>query len=306
GVTTLLQGLVQGNAMFPTGAIVDQPDWATRGIMLDCGRQWHPANYPKEMCAYLSHFKASEFHSHLSDKLPGRVVGPPNLMYARFRLRSDELGFAGLFPHVDEIYSRKEFDDLQRSCASRGVTITNLLRFTILPEIEAPGHALFISRWKPQLALSTDPTLLDMKPSCVPIISYHIVWEGFLPWIHFKQVSISADEYSSALDDDYPSFVGNMSQFIRQVSGKTIRSWGTNEPSHNLVLTKNTTVQHWCSKCPPYNTFQLLQQGYQVINSVDFFLYIVLKESCSFPQKLNQTRLWRRMPLGGLGIQPSV
>ncbi|KAJ8695892.1 hypothetical protein PTI98_005803 [Pleurotus ostreatus] len=288
GVTTLLQGLVQGNGTFPTGTIVDQPDWATRGIMLDCGRQWYPANYLKEMCAYLSYFKASEFHLHLSDNLPGRVLGPLNSTYARFRLHSDKLEFAGLSPHVNETYSREEFDDLQRSCASRGVTI--------VPEIEAPGHALVISQWKPQLALSTDPTLLNLSlPESTQTMKD--VWAEFLPWIHSKQVSIGADEYSSALADDYLRFVGNMSQFIQQVSGKTIRSWGTNEPSRNLALTKNTTVQHW--EGSEDNAFQLLQQGYQVINSDDFFLYIVLKESGSFPQRLNQTRLWRGNALGG-------
>ncbi|KAL4262367.1 glycosyl hydrolase 20 family protein [Pleurotus pulmonarius] len=288
GLTTLLQGLVQGNATFPTGTIVDQPDWATRGIMLDCGRQWYPANYLKEMCAYLSYFKASEFHLHLSDNLPGRVVGPLNSTYARFRLHSDKLEFAGLSPHVNETYSREEFDDLQRSCASRGVTI--------VPEIEAPGHALVISQWKPQLALSTDPTLLTLSiPESTQAMKD--IWTEFLPWIHSKQVSIGADEYSSALADDYLRFVGNMSEFIQQVSGKTIRSWGTNEPSRNLVLTKNTTIQHW--EGSEDNALQLLQQGYQVINSDDFFLYIVLKESGSFPQKLNQTRLWRGNALGG-------
>ena len=31
---TLLQGLVLGDGRFPNGVIDDQPDWATRGIML--------------------------------------------------------------------------------------------------------------------------------------------------------------------------------------------------------------------------------------------------------------------------------
>lgn len=42
---------------------------------------------------------------------------------------------------------------MQNSCAQRGVTI--------VPEIEAPGHALVITQWKPELALD-DYSLLNI------------------------------------------------------------------------------------------------------------------------------------------------
>ena len=75
---TLLQGLVQTQGHFPSSTITDQPDWPTRGIMLgmllllihsnkytdrltDVGRHWYPIAFLKEMCAYISWFKMSEF-----------------------------------------------------------------------------------------------------------------------------------------------------------------------------------------------------------------------------------------------------
>ncbi|KAF8590712.1 glycoside hydrolase family 20 protein [Ramaria rubella] len=276
GTRTLLQGLALTKGSFPAGIISDQPDWETRGFMLaDVGRQWYPIAYLKELCTYASWFKMSEFHVHLSDNIsPGADFNA----YARFRLRSE---FSGLTPHVNETYSREEFEDFQRQCAARGVTV--------IPELEAPGHALVISQWKPELALSTDFTLLNLTvPDTIPTVKS--IWEEFLPWIHSKQVSIGADEYDSALADDYNNFVNTMSGFIGQQGNKSIRIWGTNEPSDKTSVSKDITIQHW--EFSEDDPFGLILEGYNVINSDDGFQYIVMKQSDSYPQMLNQTRLW--------------
>ena len=68
-------------------------------------------------------------HVHLSDNVSPR--GLPNA-YARFRLGTDNPAFAGLVPFKNETYSRAEFDDLQQTCAKRGITI--------IPEIESVSH----------------------------------------------------------------------------------------------------------------------------------------------------------------------
>lgn len=81
-----------------------------------------------------------------------------------------------------------------------------------------------------------------------------------------EQVSIGADEYNASLADDYNNFVNEMvcplrhpclsratrltvdrqSAFIGKESGKTIRLWGTREPSNTTSVNKNITIQHWC------------------------------------------------------------
>lgn len=278
---TLLQGLVQTQGHFPSSAIADQPDWSTRGLMLDVGRHWYPIPFLKEMCAYLSWFKMSEFHLHLSDNI--NPMGHSNA-YARFRLHSDNASFAGLTPFVNETYSRAEFDDLQQSCALRGVTI--------VPEIEAPGHALVITQWKPELALSSDPTLLNLTvPETVPTVKD--IWREFLPWFHTKQVHIGADEYDASLADDYDNFVNEMSDFVQIESGKQIRLWSTNEPSNTTSVSKKIIKQHW--EFFEGDPFGLIRDGYEVINSEDSIHYIVMKSPPtpgSYPQRLNQTRLW--------------
>lgn len=70
-------------------------------------------------------------------------------------------------------------------CAARGVTV--------LPEIEAPGHALVFSQWKPQIGMSSDYTLLNItRPETIPAVK--TVWKVFMPWFYSKTVSIGADE----------------------------------------------------------------------------------------------------------------
>lgn len=40
-----------------------------------------------------------------------------------------------------------------------------------------PGHALVITQWKPELALSTDPTLINLTvPDAIPTIKS--IWKG--------------------------------------------------------------------------------------------------------------------------------
>ncbi|KAI0358296.1 glycoside hydrolase [Trametes cingulata] len=284
---TLLQGLVLNAASFRPGRSWTSLTGVPAGscsvgrcqvYASHAGRQWYPIGFLQDLCTYASWFKISEFHVHLSDN-----VAPQNgdhNVYARFRLRPEDPALAGLTPYLNETYLREEFDAFQAGCAARGVTV--------VPEIESPGHALVITRWKPELALSTDPTLINLTvPDAIPTVKS--IWKEFLPWFHTKEVSIGADEYNATLADDYNNFVNEMSDFITQESGKTIRLWGTREPSNRTSVSKNITVQHW--DFMDDDPSELIRSGYNVINSEDAFLYLVMKLGF-FPQSLNQTRLW--------------
>ena len=145
------------------------------------------------MCTFMSYFKQNTFHLHLSDNLYNNVNVYSRerslSLYAAFRLLSDHPDVAGLNKRANESYTRETFDDVQRRCAVRGVTI--------LPEIEAPGHALVITQWKPELGMSSDLSLLNIThPDTIPTMKK--IWKTFLPWFHSKTVSIGADEYDDA------------------------------------------------------------------------------------------------------------
>jgi hexosaminidase len=102
-----------------------------------------------------------------------------------------------------------------------------------------------------------------------------------------------------------------MSSFIRTSSSnlghpKSIRVWGTNEPSTNVThpkqISKDVTIQHWSF---PDGTIpgRLLLDGYNVINSEQAFLYLDGKTSYygQFPHTINESLIWSDFPLPVVG-----
>lgn len=225
--TVLQQGVLSlaaaGVPSVPLGSGLDVPGWPERGVMLDAGRHYYPPDFITDLCSYMSFFKQNTLHLHLSDNLYNNAIYSAERsleLYARFRLWSDDSAVAGLNLHANESYDRPTFDAIQASCASRGVTV--------LPEIEAPGHALVIVQWKPELGLTTDLSLLNIShPETIPTMKS--IWGVFLPWFHSKVVSIGADEYTGP-PADYNTFVNEMDDFISAESGKSMRIWGTFPP----------------------------------------------------------------------------
>jgi hexosaminidase len=288
GTRTLLQELLIANgSTLAARRTTDAPAYATRGFMLDAGRKWYSASFLKELCTYASFFKMSEFHYHSSDNYPlnrGRNE-TWNEVFSHFSLYPEmNTALRGIIQRKNETLSRAEFEDFQTHCAQRGVTV--------IPEIEAPGHALAITKWKPELALAKKDLLNLTHPDAIPTVK--AIWAEFLPWFQTKEVHIGADEYAAELADDYISFVNEMAEFINATSGKRVRIWGTHEPSQNLTISKDIIVQHW--QYGQSDPVQLQNDGYDVINSEDWWAYMSLKNDHSpilpapYPQFYNVTR----------------
>lgn len=272
GTRTVIQQATLNNGSVPLGSGTDTPGWATRGMMLDGARHFYPKEFITELCSYMSFFKQNTFHLHLSDNLYNNVAiysEERSLdLYARFRLWSDSEAVSGLNKYKNESYTREEFDEIQSTCAARGVTI--------IPEIEAPGHALVIVQWKPELGYSSDLSLLNIShPETIPTMK--TIWGEFLPWFHTKVVSIGADEYTGP-STDYNTFVNEMASYIGGESGKFIRIWGTFPPVYNETynnIYQNVSVQHWeYFEDNPY--YDYILNNYSVVNSNDDY-YIVNK-----------------------------
>ncbi|KKY16231.1 putative glycosyl hydrolase family 20 [Diplodia seriata] len=303
GTRTLLQAAVLNNGTIPAGSAVDAPGWATRGVMLDAGRHYYPPEFLMDMCSYLSFFKQNTFHLHLSDNMGSVYLDNYDFemsLYAAFRLDSDAPALTGLNRRKNESYTRDVFETMQHTCASRGVTI--------IPEIETPGHALVITQWKPELALSTDYSMLNLShPDTLPTV--RAIWHEFLPWFHTKTVHIGADEYDATLAADYNDFVNALSAYIRSSTtpAKSTRIWGTFPPSAaytNNIPPAAASIQHWeFFEDDPLRDY--LARNYSVLNSDDAF-YIVNKWSGSYPQSLNRTRIFHGDPETGGSYAPYV
>ncbi len=291
GTRTVLQQASLNNGSIPFGSGTDTPGWGTRGMMLDVGRHFYPKDFLIEICAYMSYFKMNTFHLHLSDNLynnPRYTKQEFRDLYARFRLYSDAKAVQGLNKYKNESYTRDEFDEIQTACAARGVTI--------IPELEAPGHAVVVVQWKPELGYQTDLSLLNIShPDAIPTMQ--AVWGTFLDWFHTRVISIGADEYRGPAND-YNKFVNAMNTFIGQKSNKTIRIWGTFPPRPNVPLNvhQNVTIQHWeFFEDDPY--FDYIRHNYSVVNSNDDF-YIVNKYG-GYPNVINMSKVFHGSPSRG-------
>ena len=290
GTRTLLQLLLAGNGTITATEGRDAPAYATRGYMLDAGRKWYSKDFLKELCSYASFFKMNEFHYHLSDNYPlnrGKNETWQDV-YSHFSLLPEDKELRGiLHGRENETLSRDDFEDLQQHCASRGVTV--------IPEIEAPGHSLYLTKWKPELALPKKDLLNLTHPDTLPTVQS--IWEEFLPWFKTKEVHIGADEYDAELADDYITFVNKMSRFINSTSDKRSRIWGTHEPSkRNQTIDKDVIIQHW--QYGQSDPVQLVKDGYDVINSEDWWAYTSLKNDhmpilpARYPQFFNESRIF--------------
>ena len=190
---------------------------------------------------YASFFKLNEFHLHASDNLwnPDFLYGEGNEgwknLYAALRFQPPESSpIAGLVPRKNESWPKEDFLAMQNKCTQHGVTI--------IPEIDNPGHSLVFSQWKPELMQAGTPDQLNLSyPETVPTIK--AVWNEFLPWFSSPEVSIGADEYNASLADDYIAFVNTMSAHIGAQSNKSIRIWGTREPSTTASVSRNITIR---------------------------------------------------------------
>ncbi|XP_014562364.1 glycoside hydrolase family 20 protein [Bipolaris victoriae FI3] len=303
GTRTVLQELLIGNGSLPSGNVVDAPAYATRGYMLDAGRKWYDKHFLKELCSYASFFKISEFHYHSSDNYPlnrGRNETWQDV-FSHFSLYPEKNAeLRGLIQRPNETLSRADFEDFQSHCAQRGVTV--------IPEIEAPGHALAITKWKPELALSKKDLLNLSHPDAIPTVK--AIWSEFLPWFQTKEVHIGADEYDADLADDYINFVNEMADFVKNSSDKEIRIWGTHEPSENFTISKDVITQHW--QYGQSDPVLLQKDGYQIINSEDWWAYMSLKNDhmpilpAPYPQFYNVTRTLNFADVPGWQWEPSL
>ncbi|KAI1498048.1 putative beta-N-hexosaminidase [Biscogniauxia marginata] len=303
GTRTLLQHMIMSNwTSISAMKVVDSPAYPTRGFMLDAGRKWYSPSFMKDLCTYASFFKMSEFHYHTSDNYPlNRGHNETwNKVYAQFSLHPESDELQGLVQRPNETLNRADFEGLEQHCARRGITV--------IPEIEAPGHCLAITKWKPELALPKKDLLNLTHPDSVPTVKR--IWEEFLPWFHTKEVHIGADEYDATLADDYIGFVNEMSTFVNETSGKTIRIWGTEEPSEKLTISKDIVIQHW--QYGQSDPVQLQADGYAVINTEDWWAYMSLKNDhvpispAPYPQFFNESRVLNFANREGWQWQPAL
>lgn len=267
GTRTALQILLQDptKTHIPKGIARDYQQYAERGFMLDVGRKFFSLRFLEDYVKFMAWYKMNDFHIHFNDNAIGAGDGPGWMhTYAAFRLNSDR--FPGLAAK-DGSYTRQDIRALEDVAREYAVTIT--------PEIDAPGHALAFTQYRPDLASQRySKEFLDLsKPDTYTFMNS--IWDEFLPWFDSKQVDIGADEYPTSDANHYRQFINAYDAYLGS-KGKSIRMWGSLSKMPSTVrVNTDVVIDDWNNDWA--NPVDMVKQGYAVINANDNLLYIVPK-----------------------------
>ena len=283
GSRTLLQMLVQKPTHLPCGTAWDAPRYKVRGFMLDVGRLPIPMDYIKDVVRLMSWYKMNDLQLHLNDNYifhehyVKNGEDPFKKSYSAFRMESKVRGADGTpLTAQDLSYSKAEFRQLVKFANERGVNI--------VPEFDAPGHALSFTRVRPDLIYQGEMRHVERRcemldaanPKTLAFVGK--VWDEYLQgqnpaFGNCPVVHVGSDEFFGAAED-YRRFTDGLLKHI--LSRKhTPRFWGSlkakpgQTPVQAAGVQMNLWSQDWSS------AWQSVNAGYNVITTFDRELYVV-------------------------------
>lgn len=269
GTRTLLQ--IGNTGILPRGTAVDAPQYKLRGFMLDCGRKFIPMDYLRQLVRIMGYYKMNVLQIHLNDNAFRQYFDNDwSKTQAAFRLESST--YPGLTAR-DGSYTKQEFRDLQRFALECGVEI--------IPEIDAPAHALAFTQYKPEIG-SKDYGMdhLDLfSPETYKFMD--ALWKEYLegpnPVFTGKRVHIGTDEYSNARQEVVEQFRAFTDHYIRYVEqyGKQAMLWGALTHAKGSTLVKADSVIMGCWYNGYADPKEMKRQGYQLVSIPDGLVYIV-------------------------------
>ncbi|MFC9473375.1 family 20 glycosylhydrolase [Nocardia sp. NPDC056952] len=252
---TLLQWFSRSTDL-PRGSVVDWPDFAERGLMLDVGREYLSVGWIKQRIREMAYYRMNLLHLHLSD-------------HYGFRLESRS------HPEITSAqhYSRAELAEIITYAGSFGIEV--------VPEIGFPGHMNAILAPHPELVLHpattspldavTDSLLagtaegrIDLSnPAARPLIEDLL--REFVPLFPGRYFHLGGDEYISdysrypqlataahtalgpdAVAADLVADTVNWANGIVRSYGKTARMWNDGIPrGARLPVDASIVVEHW-------------------------------------------------------------
>ena len=255
----------------PKGKVRDWPDYALRGLMLDCGRKYIPMTFLEDYVEIMSYYKMNFLQIHLNDSgFPKFFNNDWDKTYAAFRLESDT--FPGLAAE-DGHYKKAEFRDFQKHAALRFVEV--------LPEIDVPAHVLAFVHYKPELGSETYGAdhfdLFKEETYAFTDALFREYLEGDDPVFCGPRVSIGTDEYSNRDPEVVEKFRYFTDRYIRYVEsfGKQACIWGslTHARGTTPVKVENVLMQAWSKDYAQPQEMKDL--GYQLVSIPDSQVYIV-------------------------------
>ena len=269
---TLLQMTEQSDSRsLAKGNMRDFPSYAVRGFMLDVARKFFTIDFLRDYVKFMAYYKMNTFQIHLNDNgFKQYFEHDWNKTYAAFRLECDT--YPGLTAE-DGFYTKQEFIDLQKLAENNYVDI--------IPEIDAPAHALAFSHYKPEIGSQTyGMDHLDLgNPETYKFMDglFKEYLEGENPVFRGKRVNIGTDEYSNKDKQVVEQFRAFTDHYIRYVEqfGKQACVWGalTHAKGETPVKVDNVVMNIWHN--PYAQPRDMKELGYKMISIPDGLTYIV-------------------------------
>ncbi len=151
-VQSLKQLLIQGDFNLPEIEIYDEPRFASRGFMLDCGRYFFTKEAVMHFIDMMALHKLNEFHWHLSEDQGFRCQLEDNLLLTEIGSYRSHTNF-NTTPHFG-YYTKTEMKEIVDYAHERCIKV--------IPEIDTPGHAVsmiaaypFLSCFDRELTVAT-------------------------------------------------------------------------------------------------------------------------------------------------------
>lgn len=269
-VQTMTQ-LLATQGQLPCGKTTDLPEYKLRGFMIDCGRKYIPMSYLYETVRCMSALKMNTLQVHLNDNgFKKYFHNNWDETYAAFRLESE------VFPDLtarDGYYTKAEFREFVKWAATMGVEI--------IPEIDAPAHALAFTHLRPEFGTEEfGVDHLDLfHPGVIPFLDslYTEYLDGPDPIFAGPRVHIGTDEYSNRRQDATEKFREFTNHYIRLIKKykKQPVIWGslTHSKGTTPVDVEGVLMDCWSNGYAQPDSMKSL--GYQLVSIPDGWTYIV-------------------------------
>ena len=137
----------------PAAVITDEPRFAWRGMLLDCGRYFYPVEFVKRFIDLIAMHNMNVFHWHLSEDQGWRIEIKryPRLTEIGSTRRETVIGHSSIGdgkPHGG-YYTQEQAREIVEYARQRHITV--------VPEIDMPGHTLSALASYPQLGCTGGP-----------------------------------------------------------------------------------------------------------------------------------------------------
>ena len=253
----------KGPWLIATGIIIDYPEYAYRGAMLDVARHFFPVKDIKRFTDLLAYYKINVLHLHLSDDQGWRIEikSYPKLtsVGGKTQVGGGKAGF----------YTQKDYKNIIKYAQKRYITI--------IPEIDMPGHInaalasypeLNCNGKAPELYTGTDvgfSSLCVKKETTYQFIDSVIGELAKLTPGNY--IHIGGDESHATKPKEYIKFINSVKHIVES-HNKIMIGW---DETANAAIDDKNIIQFWANK---KNTLKGVRKGARVIMSPAKKIYL--------------------------------